>query len=63
MRDTTDVVFSDDDEYQEYLFSYSFGDKEWCFSVIARSEQEASERLTAMQAATYDGSGRYSALR
>lgn len=46
-----------DESWPEYLFSYTFDGKKWCFSIAAKDEFEALERLRAIgDGARLDGS-------
>jgi len=44
-----------DDDYQQYLFEYRYGDSEWGIQIAATSPDEARERLKAISWAQYKG--------
>jgi hypothetical protein len=44
-----------EDDFQRYLFEYRFGDAEWGIEIVARSPQEAKERIKALAWAKYQG--------
>lgn len=43
------------DKYRTYLFSYRFDGAQWNFEIVAKTPEEAQERLKALGWATYDG--------
>lgn len=46
---------SEQADYSEHLFSYSFDGAIWGFSIMAKSEDDAKHRLKALAWAKYDG--------
>lgn len=50
---------SNEKSYQTYLFSYQHQGKQWCFDIVAESQEDALERLSKLPTATYDGIERF----
>lgn len=44
-----------DDGYNRYLFEYRHGGSEWGIEIVAKSPQDAQERLKAISWARYKG--------
>jgi hypothetical protein len=44
-----------DDGFQRYLFEYNFDGATWGFDIMARSPEEAKERIKALTWAKYQG--------
>lgn len=42
-------------KYRNYLFTYTFDQKDWSISISARSEAEALEKIKAVGGARYTG--------
>jgi hypothetical protein len=43
------------DDYRRYLFEYRHGDADWGIEIVAKSPQDAQERLKAISWARYKG--------
>jgi len=44
-----------DGEFHRYLFEYRHGGSEWGFEILARSPEEARERIKSLARARYKG--------
>jgi hypothetical protein len=44
-----------DDGYKRYQFEYRYGDSEWGIQIVAKSADEARERIKAISWAQYRG--------
>ncbi|AZN97182.1 hypothetical protein EJ066_07705 [Mesorhizobium sp. M9A.F.Ca.ET.002.03.1.2] len=52
----SDVSFSGSDvEFNRYLFEYRHGGAEWGVEIVARSPEEAKERIKSLGWARYQG--------
>jgi hypothetical protein len=49
------TMVSMDGEYQRYLFEYRHDGSEWGIEIVAKSQQDAQERLKAISWARYKG--------
>ncbi len=49
------MSFSNDANFQKYLFEYKFGNAEWGIEIVAANPAEARERLKALSWAQYKG--------
>jgi hypothetical protein len=44
-----------DDKYERYLFEYRYDNADWGTEIVARSAEEAKERLNSISWAQYKG--------
>ena len=51
----SNTFLSSDNEFNRYLFEYRHDNSEWGIEIVARSPEEAKERLNSLNWARYQG--------